>query len=365
MPRETGRRRQNVDDDDSSSEEEQTINTTTTVQQPPAAAAPEPVSAPVAPARARAKAPAAAVVKPPTLPAHADPANGAAAAAATDSVPAAAKESGDEEDEDDAEDEEEEEAVKAPVLTAAQDAAHKEIASEVEALDYDTLTYAALLALMKKATRPVLEELMAQREQQVETNIQQQQNQRVERFLDVAASPTAAAADAADEDAVEGYRYNTMLTRLFDALNRNNEGSAMTERNQLPVPILERMGKKKTVIANFGRICEAFHRPMEDVKDFIEKELSIRGNLDSNNALILKFEIRKQTDFDRVLIKYLDEYVKCNLCHRIDTTLTKDGRRLELRCNVCTATRTVTAAGSATFSAQIEKRSRQRAAMTL
>lgn len=369
MPRETGRRRRNAEDDDASSEEETTTTTTTTavaqpenVAAPPAAAAPTPV----APARARAKAPAAAAVKPPTLPAHADPAAAAPAAAnqnVTPPAPVAAKEDEETSSSDDDDGDDSDDAAAGGVVEMS--AENREIARQLESIDYDTLTYAALLQLMKQASRPVLEELMAQREQQVETTIQQQQNQRVERFLDVAPSPTADAASAQEEEAVEGYRYNAMLTCLFDALNRNNEGSAMTERNQLPVPILERMGKKKTVIVNFGRICDAFHRPMEDVKDFIEKELSIRGNLDSNDALILKFEIRKQTDFDRVLIKYLDEYVKCNSCHRIDTTLTKDGRRLELRCNVCTATRTVTAAGTATFSAQIEKRSRQRAAMTL
>ncbi|AIN95866.1 translation initiation factor-like protein [Leishmania panamensis] len=344
MQRETGRqRRRNVDSGESSSEDEQ--QTTTTTVQDTVEMAP--------PVRVRAKAPAAAAVSAPCMRLHTDPTAPQVTAPAP-VLPEAANSGGGSDDD-----------ALSPAVAQS-----NELAEEMEAINYDTLTYAALLEIMKRASRPAIEEIMAQREQQVESTMQQQQNQRVERFLDVAAASSAIAltdvnGSSAEDEAVEGYRYNAMLTRLFEALNRNNEGSAMTERNQLPVPILERMGKKKTVIANFGRICDAFHRPMEDVKDFIEKELSIRGNLDSNNALILKFEIRKQTDFDRVLIKYLDEYVKCNSCHRIDTTLTKDGRRLELRCNVCTATRTVTAAGTATFSAQIEKRSRQRAAMIL
>ncbi|KAG5485783.1 hypothetical protein LSCM1_07195 [Leishmania martiniquensis] len=347
MQRETGRqRRRNADSEESSGEDE---------PQRTSAALQEPAVAAVPPTRVRAKAPAAATVSAPSMTLHTDPATVQVMAPAPVSTEAADSESESNQD---------------AAALAADEAPSNELAEEMEGIDYDTLTYSALLEIMARASRPAIEEMMAQREQQVESSMQQQQNQRVERFLDVATTSSAAAADTngssgEDEAAAEGYRYNAMLTRLFEALNRNNEGSAMTERNQLPVPILERMGKKKTVIANFGRICDAFHRPMEDVKDFIEKELSIRGNLDSNNALILKFEIRKQTDFDRVLIKYLDEYVKCNSCHRIDTTLTKDGRRLELRCNVCTATRTVTAAGTATFSAQIEKRSRQRAAMIL
>ncbi|CCW60229.1 unnamed protein product [Phytomonas sp. EM1] len=248
---------------------------------------------------------------------------------------------------------------------------------DVYNLDFDALTYDELLSILKRVTHTQMEALVVQ-EQQSQL-LEQQEAHRVEKFLDVgidykgsnASSPHPRSPNSEDtngnknEGNDEGYTYHAMLTNLFEALNRNNEGSAMTERNQIPVPILEKIGKKKTAISNFGRICEAFHRSMEDVKDFIEKELSIRGNLDSNNALILKFEIRKATDFDRTLIKYLDEYVKCYSCHRIDTTLTKDGRRLELRCNWCTATRTVQAVSSATYSAQIEKRSRQRAAMTL
>ncbi|KAK7201878.1 eukaryotic translation initiation factor 2 beta subunit [Novymonas esmeraldas] len=389
MPRETGRqRRRNADSDESSSEDEEqqqttTTTTTTTVTAPEAPTAPAAVTAPAPapPARVRAKAPAAAAVSAPSMTLHADPA--AAAAAAGEKEEDSGSDDDEEKKEDEEEDEEDEEESVMDEAAAAAAAQMRQLAEEMAAVDYETLTYAALLEILKRASRPQLEETMAQREQLLESAVQQQQNERVERFLDMmgTSSPTAAAAAAAATAAAaadangssadaataatEGYRYNAMLTRLFEALNRNNEGSAMTERNQLPVPILERMGKKKTVITNFGRICDAFHRPMEDVKDFIEKELSIRGNLDSNSALILKLEIRRQTDFDRVLIKYLDEYVKCNSCHRINTTLTKDGRRLELRCNVCTATRTVTAAGTATFSAQIEKRSRQRAAMTL
>ncbi|CCW68500.1 unnamed protein product [Phytomonas sp. Hart1] len=248
---------------------------------------------------------------------------------------------------------------------------------DVYNLDFDALTYNELLVILKKVTHTQMDTLVAQEQQ---TQLQDQQDgQRLEKFLDSGieykgsnvSSPHLQSPRSEDngyswnKNNDDGYTYHAMLTHLFEALNRNNEGSAMTERNPIPVPILEKIGKKKTAISNFGRICDAFHRSMEDVKDFIEKELSIRGNLDSNNALILKFEIRKATDFDRTLVKYLDEYVKCYSCHRIDTTLTKDGRRLELRCNWCTATRTVQAASSATYRAQIEKRSRQRAAMTL
>lgn len=289
----------------------------------------------------RMKAPSAAAVAPPSL--HTDP-QPAAAAPPTAGTAAAAP------------------------ITSVRAATKSSSVNEVFTADYDTMTYTALQKLLAAFTRAQVENARGTREQATSTGVATQQGLRIEKFLDVA-SFSALVSDSQsggfDENNYEGYTYNAMLTRLFEALNRNNEGTSVGERNQVPVPILEKIGKKKTVISNFGRICTSFNRPLEDVKDFIEKELSIRGNLDSNNALILKFETRKATDFDRILIKYLDMYVKCNSCHTINTTLTKEGRRLELRCNWCTATRTVTAAEIATFSAMVEKRSKVRAAMTL
>lgn len=373
-PERARRRKNDSDDDEDEQQEQQQVTVQQTDAAPPADVEGDAKEQPVRPARVRAKAPSAAKAPPaaPVMPptatlSHVDP-NAIPqppSSVASPPPPAAADSPG-----------EESSAVPSPVPASAK------VSEDIFALDYDTLTYAKLMSILQANTRAVIEELMVQREQDMQNEVQQMQSQRVERFLDVGttapagsssengASASAVPAGAsegngANEDHCEGYTYNEMLTRLFEALNRNNEGTALQERNQVPVPVLEKIGKKKTVISNFGRICEAFHRPLEDVKDFIEKELSIRGNLDMNNALILKFEIRKATDFDRVLIKYLDEYVKCNSCHRIDTTLTKDGRRMELRCNWCTATRTVTAVGSSTFTAQIEKRSRVRAAMTL
>ncbi|RNF27455.1 translation initiation factor [Trypanosoma conorhini] len=228
---------------------------------------------------------------------------------------------------------------------------------------YDNYTSEDLHALLKRVTRQEVEKRMLEHEQ---LRQKRQKVPQVERFLDVTSKVgSSSGGNKATEEGC-GYNYSVMLRRLFVALNRNKESSAMSERNKLPEPKLEKIGKKKVIITNFGRICQAFNRPVQDVKDYIEKELSVGGNLDSNDALILKYEIQKSTAFDNILYKYLDEFVKCNSCHRIDTTLTKEGRRMELRCNWCTATRTVQAVGSATYSAQVGKRSKARLqAMTL
>lgn len=169
---------------------------------------------------------------------------------------------------------------------------------------------------------------------------------------------------AASSTAFSGYTYVEMVQRIFRMLEENNEGSARAQLNKIPMPKLESVGKKKTCINNFSRICEVIHRPVEDVKEFLEKELSCKGNMDTKGALTVRFQMQKSTDLDNLLQRYLDTYVKCNSCNRIDTTLQKSGRLLELRCNWCHATRSVAAMVS-TYTANMEKRARTRAAMTL
>lgn len=250
---------------------------------------------------------------------------------------------------------------------------HAALAVDIFEIPYDKYTAQDLYALLKSYTRQEVEKRMVEREQ---LRHKQQEGPRVQRFLDVVDTARVGNSSGGGGDNNNnnnnsssnsgaggesiGYEYSVMLQRLFAALNRNKESSAITERNQVPEPQLERVGKKKVIITNFFRICQAINRPVEDVKDFIEKELSVRGNLDSNNALILKYEIQRVTAFDNIITRYLDEFVKCNSCRRIDTTLTKEDRRMELRCNWCTATRTVQAVGSATYSAQVGKRSKAR-----
>ncbi|EPY24624.1 translation initiation factor 2 subunit 2 [Strigomonas culicis] len=203
---------------------------------------------------------------------------------------------------------------------------------------------------------------------------QMRQNNRMERFFEVdeaaaraghaGSSPAAFPVTDANGQG-KGYRYEHMLTCIHETLTKSNKGTSSSERNQLPAPQIEMIGKKKTMITNFGRLCEVFHRTPEEVKEFIEQELTANGNLDSKQALILKYQARKANDFDKLFIRYLDEYVKCNACHRIDTTLTKENRILTLHCNVCTATRTVNVSHDNTYAASTEKRSIKRNAITL
>lgn len=232
---------------------------------------------------------------------------------------------------------------------------------DVFSLNYDHMTLAQLEeTVLKIISTDTVKQLREERDRHYASV--KDAAQKVEYYLD--AIPSASTAAASDPTDI-GYMYSTMLTRIFQELDLHNESSARAGRNKIPTPKLESVGKKKTCIVNFQRICQAISRPVEDVKEFLEKELSVKGNLDANEAFTLKYQMQKSTDLDKLLQRYLDVYVKCNSCNRIDTQLVRNGRLVELRCNFCTATRTVTQVTSATYNAVVERRARTRANMTL
>ncbi|EPY38499.1 translation initiation factor 2 subunit 2 [Angomonas deanei] len=207
-------------------------------------------------------------------------------------------------------------------------------------MDFDNLKYEDLCKILAGCTKAQMDEVMSRREQEMQAKIHEEKAARREAFYDNA----------------DGYFYSQMLTDIYENLQKRT--TAGGQRNKIITPILEKVGKKKTIITNFGKICENFNRSVEDVKSFIESEVSTTSNLNGENALLLKYETRKSTDFDAVIIKYLDKWVKCNACKSTNTVLHKEDRRFEIVCNVCQATRTVTKEGKGT-AANIEKRSKR------
>merc|ERR1711991_653881 len=172
--------------------------------------------------------------------------------------------------------------------------------------------------------------------------------------------------DDADEDkhfdGTPAYSYQFMLDRVLDICHRNNPELAKTERIRLPLPKIERVGSKRTAYINFNDTCLALNRTQKELKDYIEKTLTVQSSIDVNNCLILKYQGAKVSQFEKLIGKYVEEYVKCRACGRINTRLNRDSssRLLLMNCKDCGANRYIQVAGGATFKAQTTKRSRQR-----
>ncbi|CUI14316.1 eukaryotic initiation factor-like protein, putative [Bodo saltans] len=223
------------------------------------------------------------------------------------------------------------------------------IATDSQAvIDYDSMTYEDFLVQLKqRSKREVVETLKLRSIKESETK---KSDLDVEPFI----------------DGTGGYSYHALLDRVYEELRAKNPSLSSTEvsRNQIPVPQIERYGSKKTAVANFKNICDAINRSMEEVKDYLDKELSTTGSIDSSNCLILKLQNVKSIQFEGIIIKYIDEFVKCHSCKKINSTLQKEDRITVLKCNLCQASRTVTAGGNA-FHAVTGKRSKLRAANAL
>lgn len=164
-------------------------------------------------------------------------------------------------------------------------------------------------------------------------------------------------------DNAGGYSYKRLLERAFDQLKADNPDMDKTgDRDQVPMPLIEKQGSKKTVLKNFAELCGAIHREMDDVKDYIEKNLTTHSSIDQNNCLIIKITNVKQQQVESLFSQYIAQYVRCNMCHRIDTVVKKDAasRLLTLHCNKCHAERSVQATNTATYQASTVKRSKLR-----
>jgi translation initiation factor 2 subunit 2 len=150
----------------------------------------------------------------------------------------------------------------------------------------------------------------------------------------------------------------------LEICKRNNPELSQSDRIKLPMPKIDRLGSKRTVLLNFKDICSALNRSIDDVKDYIEKTLTTQGSLNEDGCLILRYQNAKVTTFEKLMVKYVDEFVKCSACGRIHTELEKESssRLLVMKCKDCKASRYIQVAGSATYKAQTGKR-RDRAGM--
>jgi translation initiation factor 2 beta subunit (eIF-2beta)/eIF-5 len=217
----------------------------------------------------------------------------------------------------------------------------------VDLIDYDAMTEEAFLAHLKAQTKA----------------------ERLEEKRLVEEHKVAAKVDVSEDDRhFDGslaFSYKFMLDRVLAICKKNNPELAQVERIQLPMPKLEKHSSKKTALTNFKELCQALHRSQDEVKDFIEKSLTTQGSVDGNNCLVLKYQNAKVSQFEKLFGQYVEEYVKCRACGRINTDLAKEAssRLLLMNCRDCKASRYIQVAGAATFTAQTTKRSKQRNSM--
>ena len=83
-------------------------------------------------------------------------------------------------------------------------------------------------------------------------------------------------------------------------------------------------------------------REVNNIKLFIEKELSNISSINASNELLIKGKYNSNMIMS-VFKKYIKTYIQCNCCSSIRTDIVRDNlTKLDiLKCNKCKAERTV------------------------
>lgn len=117
-------------------------------------------------------------------------------------------------------------------------------------------------------------------------------------------------------------------------------------RSQLPSEILEHKRFEvpksrsftigmKTIIHNFKEICDTLNRDPNHVIKFLSKEMATAGTLQVTRAMFQgKFP---RLTIDRLIKRYVDEFVVCPVCKRPDTKIVKERRFYFITCEACGA----------------------------
>jgi translation initiation factor 2 subunit 2 len=144
------------------------------------------------------------------------------------------------------------------------------------------------------------------------------------------------------EDSGE-FEYDALLSRLYKLLKTNNPDLTDKVKRKLPPPEVICVSTR-TVWTNFKTIYTEINRDVNHIKLFFLTELGTTGSIDGSDRLVLK-GIYPQNTIEKLLRRYIVEYVTCHMCKSMTTVTVKDAitRISFMVCNSCGSQRSVTA----------------------
>jgi len=106
------------------------------------------------------------------------------------------------------------------------------------------------------------------------------------------------------------------------------------KRFEVPRPSITISGSR-TIFHNFKEICDAVNRDPNHVLKFLSKEMATAAAMEGGRVI---FQGRFETEtFERLIKRYVEQYVMCPVCRRPDTKITKEKRLYFLECEACGA----------------------------
>lgn len=127
--------------------------------------------------------------------------------------------------------------------------------------------------------------------------------------------------------------YEELLERAYRLLPERRTGTG--ERFVMPKFEVSITGKK-TYILNFSQVCDLLGRDPRLLNRYILKEVALPGSVEGHVAVI-QGEVKPQL-LNKLLERFVREYVICPVCGSPDTQLQKSQRGVYLmRCTACGA----------------------------
>jgi len=106
------------------------------------------------------------------------------------------------------------------------------------------------------------------------------------------------------------------------------------KRFEVPRPSITISGSR-TIFHNFKEICDTVNRNPNHVLKYLSKEMATAAAMEGGRVI---FQGRFETDtFERLIKRYVDQYVMCPVCRRPDTKIIKEKRLYFLECEACGA----------------------------
>jgi translation initiation factor 2 subunit 2 len=126
-------------------------------------------------------------------------------------------------------------------------------------------------------------------------------------------------------------RYTNLLERAYSKIPPM---VSKIDRFEILSPNSAVIGNR-TIIQNFRDVCDRIHRDQQHLLRFLSKELATAGTIEGSHAIFQgKF---LSSLLERLVERYVNEFVLCPVCHQPDTKITREGRFHFLVCDACGA----------------------------
>jgi len=127
------------------------------------------------------------------------------------------------------------------------------------------------------------------------------------------------------------YNYDELLKR---ACSQMPQVSVKRERLEMPRLFITNVGVR-TIITNFKEVADVLNRDPQHILKFLTREMATAATFNESRAI---FQGRfKRDSFERLLQRYIENFVTCPVCNRPDTKVVKEKRLSFLVCNACGA----------------------------